>query len=83
MQILLVLVAEVLEEFRVGSQMEVLRNTPRLRVDLAIVDGVSNVQVSEVAARETLDDSQRVAMGSTERKSGPVEARSIHDQRVA
>jgi hypothetical protein len=72
MQILLVLVAEVLEEFRVGSQMEVLRNTPRLRVDLAIVDGVSNVQVSEVAARETLEDSQRVAMGSTERKSGPV-----------
>src|SRR6185503_2185255 len=58
LEVLVVLVADVFQQFRVGSQHERKRDIPRFRVGARIVDRDEDVHVPEVLAHEALDHTQ-------------------------
>src|SRR6516164_7845774 len=85
LEILLILVAKILHEFRVGSQMMVLFEGPGLGVDLGVVDGVLDLQMSKIATPEAFDDVETVAVRAAAGKNRVtgIEASCVDDQRVA
>src|SRR6186997_2964382 len=60
LEVLVVLVAHVLEQFGVGPQDEWQHDVPRLGVGAGIIDRDEDVHVPEVLAHELLGDSQLV-----------------------
>src|SRR5215831_20508971 len=85
LQILLILVANVLQEIRVKKQVVVLRNGPGLGVNLGVVYGELDLQMSEIRAPEAFDNMKGIAVRTAAGKNPLViiEARRIDNQRVA
>src|SRR5215813_13355409 len=85
LQILLILAANVLQEIRVKKQVVVLLNGPGLGVNLRVVYGELDLQMSEIRAPEAFDNMKGIAVRTAAGKNPLViiEARRIDNQRVA
>src|SRR5215467_2298785 len=84
-EVLVVLIADVLEELGVRLIGQRLRDAPRLRVRLRVVDRHLDVHVAEILADEALGHAQLVGVGlaGVVEPSFVVETDGLDDQRVA
>src|SRR5687767_1586352 len=64
LEVLVVFVADVLEQLRVWLQGELLRNRPRLRVRLRIVDRHFEVHLADIFADEAFGHTQGSSRGT-------------------
>src|SRR5262249_22560029 len=85
LQIPLILVANVLEELRVRSQVKFLLKAPWLGVNLRVIYRELDLQMPEIPSPEAFDNVERVAVRAASWKNGflIVEARRVVYQRVA
>src|ERR1700682_2993402 len=82
---ILLVIANVFEHFRIGSQLKPDIFSPWLGVSLGVIDGDLNAQMPEVGACEALGDMHRVAVGMTcvIQPAPVVESSGIDNQRVS